>query len=113
MSSQHTVEITDGPSVDDMWGTSRYSTKMRPVRLILHHTRTGEDTELNGWVEAMVPTKPSADRCRWFIRFRIARERGDFTSPYYRHFFYDSRNRKGNELPPEHPMCQLEQFLYR
>lgn len=112
MSSQHTVEITDGPSRDDMEGSVKYGPKMRPVSLHLHYTRTGEGEELKGWVEAMVPTRPAADRCRWFVRFTVARERGDF-GPRYRHFYYDSRNRKGFELQENHPMCQLEQFLYR
>lgn len=112
MSYHHEVEITDGPSRDDMEGSVKYGPKMRPVSLHLHYTRTGEGEELKGWVEAMVPTRPVADRCRWFIRFTVARDRGDF-GPRYRHFYYDSYNRKGFELPDDHPMCLLEQFLYR
>ncbi|HMS91999.1 MAG TPA: hypothetical protein PJ993_00375 [Candidatus Saccharibacteria bacterium] len=111
MSYHHAVEITNGPSLHDMNGSVMYGPKMRPVSLRLHYTHTGEGEELKGWVEAMVLTRPVADRCRWFIRFRIAQERGDL-GPRYRHFYYDSYNREGFELPDDHPMCLLEQFLY-
>lgn len=113
MSSQHLFEVTDGPSRDDMEGSAKYQRNFRILKITVHNTVTNEVEQVCGWVDAMVPTKPAADRCRWFIRFTVAGNRGDFTSPRYRHFYYDSRRRKGFELPPDHPMCQLEQFLYR
>lgn len=113
MSSQHLFKVTDGPSRDDMEGSAKYQRRFHTVDFTVLNTLTGEYEQVYGWVDAMVPTKPAADRCRWFIRFTVARERGDFGAPSYRHFYYDSRRRKGFELPPDHPMCQLEQFLYR
>lgn len=114
MSSQPRTTVINGPTRRQLEGSADHPDITKPVRFRVDRSATQRSEPVDGWVVGLMPTKPVVDRCRWFVKLRVVDhqliEQG---APRNRYFYYDSRNRKGSELLPEHPFSVAGEMAER